>query len=211
MKKSANCMENALHECLLRRRLSFDIMRAINNLGIMSADQNRVSATRPATGDEARRCPANHNPYSSLNRRRFLACTSACFLGAAGVSRTAAGGFKPIDIGPVRDFARDGISEKFIQNNFFVIRHKGRIFATIATCPHKGNYLLLDPKNPSRIICSGHDAVFSPEGLPASGKVRQGLARFGISLTSQGRVLVNPDQQFAQNQWNTKGSFVAVQ
>lgn len=177
----------------------------------MNTDQSRISAKggAPRGADEPER--ASQSPLSWINRRRFLAFTSGCFFGLArSGSRAVAGAFKPIDIGPLQDFAGDGISEKFIQNNFFVTRNKGRLFAVIATCPHKGNYLLRDPKNAGRIICSGHDSVFTPEGVPVSGRVRQPLAHFGIALNPQGRVLVNPDQQFAQKQWNDKGSFIAV-
>lgn len=173
----------------------------------MKTDENPITTNHSALSDETKGGQAVHSPLSAINRRRFLAFTSGCFLGAAPV---LAGGSRPIDIGPLKDFARDGISEKFIQHNFFVIRNRGRLYATIATCPHKGNYLLVDPKNATRIICSGHDSVFNAEGMTTGGKAKRNLARFAIALNAQGRVLVNTDKDFQQTQWNDKASYVAV-
>jgi nitrite reductase/ring-hydroxylating ferredoxin subunit len=176
----------------------------------MRNDGDRFSAHRDRAGDQAGRTPENH-PLLPINRRRFLAYASAGFLGATvRAPRTLAGGFSPIDIGTLKDFPADAISEKFIEHNFFVIRHKGRLYASTAICPHKGNYLLRDPQDPNRIICSGHDSVFSPEGRRIAGKTTRGLTRFGIALNDQGRLLVDPDQQFSPQQWNEKRSYVAV-
>ena len=149
-------------------------------------------------------------PPDVLSRRKFAAITSGSILCAAcGIPRVA-GAFKPYDIGTLKDFSKDEISEKFIQNNFFVIRHEGRLFATIATCPHKGNYLLRNPRDAKQIICSGHDSVFDPKGVPSRGPVKRGLVRFAISLNAQGHVMVDTDKEFPQNQWNDKGCFIPV-
>lgn len=145
-----------------------------------------------------------------INRRRFLTFTSGCFLAAGAGAWAASGAIKLVDVGALKDFAEDGISEKFVRHNFFVTRHGGRLFATIATCPHKGNFLLRDPQDPSRIICSGHDSVFDPRGMPVSGRVKKGLTRFGIRVNEKGRVLVDPNKQFAQKQWDQKDSFVTL-
>lgn len=183
----------------------------MNYLVIMSEAERRVSNGHSLSTDPNRRAAESTSPLSALNRRRFLAFTSGCFLGVAGgATQAVAGAFKPIDVGALKDYPRDGISEKFVQNNFFVIRNRGRLYATIATCPHKGNYLLLNPKDATRIICSGHDSVFNADGLYVSGKARGSLARLGITLSPQGRVLVDTNREFPQPQWNDKASFVAV-
>ena len=145
-----------------------------------------------------------------LNRRRFLGFSSGLLFCAAATPRTLAGAFKPIDIGPLADFKTDEISTRFIRHNFFLIRREGRIYATIATCPHKGNYLFRDAKDPTRIICSGHDAVFDAAGKPIEGPVKTGLARFAISLNTEDRILVDTNKEFDQAKWKTKGSFIAM-
>lgn len=147
-------------------------------------------------------------PSGPINRRHFLATTTACLLAAGTTARAAGGKLRQVDAGTLKDLTKDGISEKFTKDNFFLIRHDGKVFATIATCPHKGNFLLRDSKNPGRIICSGHDSEFTAEGVPVAGRVKKGLTRFGISINDQGRILVTPDQKFEQKNWAQKGAFL---
>ena len=117
---------------------------------------------------------------------------------------------RPIDVGTVADYRRDGISEKFIQHDVFVIRRGGRLYACTAVCPHKANYLLLDPKDPTRIVCSGHDSTFTAEGKPTGGPARRPLVRYGIRVNEKQRVMVDMAQEFAAAQWDDTRSFVVV-
>lgn len=149
-------------------------------------------------------------PGHLADRRRFLGLASACCLGLGASTRALAGAFKPIDIGTLADFPDEGICEKHVSHNFFVVRRGGRLFAVIATCPHKGNFLLRDPQDATRIICSGHDSVFDPEGRPLNGPVRQGLARFAISMDADGRILVDPGRPFPQARWDDRASFIPL-
>ncbi|MEI7728631.1 MAG: Rieske 2Fe-2S domain-containing protein [Verrucomicrobiota bacterium] len=156
--------------------------------------------------------PQLRDAKPAMSRRKFVVVTSGClFCGTGGASRAFAGIGKPVDVGLLKEYAKDGISEKFVDRNFFVIRYQGRLFATIATCPHKGNFLVRDSRNANRIVCTGHDAVFTPGGVPTGGPVKRGLPRFAIALNDQGHVLVNPNQEFPQNEWNDKRSYLAVQ
>ncbi len=152
------------------------------------------------------------NALDPITRRRFLGSCSGCLLAAAALTPRAASaaGRKPIDVGPLKDFATEAISEKFVRHDFFVIRHGKRLYATIATCPHEGNYLFRDEKGGKKIVCSGHDSVFDAEGKPVSGRVKKGLVRFGIAVDKRGHVLVNKDLEFPQAKWNEKLSYVPV-
>lgn len=147
----------------------------------------------------------------SLSRRGFLCKSCGCVLaGQAIASRAQAAYGDPIPVGTVKDYPVDEISEKYVQYNFFVIRNKGRLFATIATCPHKGSCLFRDTANPKEIGCSGHDSVFDIEGRPLRGKVHQGLDRFRIFVDDKGTVRVDPDKKFPEEQWESQESFVPV-
>ncbi len=156
--------------------------------------------------------PSDQRCEGSLpNRRQVLGICSGCALACATTApRVLAAWGDPIPVGALKDYTKDEISEKHIQHNFFVTRHEGRLFATIATCPHKENYLLRNTKNPKRITCSGHDAVFDPAGKPISGPVRQGLVRFGIAVDDTGIVRVDPNKQFPETKWDEAGSFIPV-
>ncbi|MCA9147356.1 MAG: Rieske 2Fe-2S domain-containing protein [Planctomycetaceae bacterium] len=156
--------------------------------------------------------PCENSLQSSLpTRRRVLGICSGCALACAATSpRVLADWNDPIPVGALKDYTKDEISEEYVQHNFFVTRHEGRLFATIATCPHKQNYLLRNTKDPKRITCTGHDAVFDPAGKPLSGPVRQGLVRFGIAVDDKGIVQVDPNKQFSEAKWDDVGSFIAV-
>jgi nitrite reductase/ring-hydroxylating ferredoxin subunit len=141
--------------------------------------------------------PSDQRCEGSLvpSRRQVLGVCSGCALAyAATGSRVLAAGVDPFPVGTLKDYTKDEISEKYIQHNFFVTRHKDRLFATIATCPNKENFLFLNLRNPKEINCSGHDAVFDPAGKPISGPVRQGLVRFGIAVNEKGIVRVDTNK-----------------
>ena len=144
-------------------------------------------------------------------RRQFLALASGCLLCAtAGRPRARAGTDRPVDVGPLAGYPRDVISEEFIQYDLFVIRHRGKLFACTAVCPHKANALLRSPQKPDTIVCSGHDSDFTPEGLPRGGPARRALVRYGISLTEKGRIMVDTSREFPQARWNDKSSYLEV-
>ena len=156
--------------------------------------------------------PSNEST-NSLTRRHLLCLSSgcACALAAAhNAPRAQAAWGDAIDVGAVKDYTKDVISEKYVQYNFFVIRNKSRLYATIATCPHKENYLLVNSKNPREIICSGHDSVFDPRGAPSGGPVETGLVRFGISVDDKGHARVNINKVYPQEQWEDPKSYVSL-
>jgi nitrite reductase/ring-hydroxylating ferredoxin subunit len=146
-----------------------------------------------------------------LARRSFLRLASGCLLGGAAISLDArASTARLIDVGTLKDYPRDEISEKYIQHDIFVIRHAGRLFAATAVCPHKANALLLSPDDPALIICSGHDSQFSPEGIPLRGQARRPLVRYAISAGAGGRLQVDLSREFTRPRWDDKASYVAI-
>ncbi|HPA18416.1 MAG TPA: Rieske (2Fe-2S) protein [Verrucomicrobiae bacterium] len=146
-----------------------------------------------------------------IGRRRFLAlacCGCAC--GAGRVSRILASEAKPVDVGVPSDFPKDGISDRFTGENFFVIRRDGRLYATTSICSHMGEPLLRDSQDDTRIKCSGHESVFDNEGRVLVGPATQGLARLGIALNAEGHIIVDPAQSFPEIKWEEKGSFLEL-
>jgi nitrite reductase/ring-hydroxylating ferredoxin subunit len=155
--------------------------------------------------------PASSAPSAVYPRRRFLALTSGCLLcGAAGIATARAATDRPIDVGTMADYPTDVISEKHIQHDVFVIRHQGKLFACTAVCPHKASYLLLDPKDPGKIICSSHDWKFNSEGRPANSRARRPLVRYGISVKENERIWVDTARQFQPAQWDDAACFLVV-
>jgi nitrite reductase/ring-hydroxylating ferredoxin subunit len=150
-------------------------------------------------------------PAAAYPRRQFLALTSGCLLcGAAGMAPARAATDRPIEIGTMADYPKDVISEKYIQHDIFVIRHQGKVFACTAVCPHKASFLLLDPKDPTRIICSSHDWKFTPEGLPLRPPARRPLVRYAIAVKENDRIWVDTSRQFQPAQWDDAACFLGV-
>ena len=117
----------------------------------------KTDANQPAV----QHCPGCTGHQHLLSRRRFLAAGSGCILGALGVAAGAEAAKVPtVDIGTLKDFAEDGISEKFTKDDFFVLRHQGKLFAASTTCPHMGNTLRLDSQDATRILCGNHGSTF---------------------------------------------------
>jgi nitrite reductase/ring-hydroxylating ferredoxin subunit len=156
------------------------------------------------------RAPIPAAAAPALCRRRFLALASGGIAGCALAPRSAAATDRPIDVGELQDYPQDGVSEKFVQHDVFVIRHGAKLFACTAICPHKANLLLADPKVADQIICSGHDSIFSLEGVPKRGPARRALERYAIARNPAGRIIVDPSRSFRQAQWNDPASFLAV-
>lgn len=174
-------------------------------------DLSHGVAPRSATGPTA-------GGRRALSRRRFLAistCGCACAAGRAeGAGDPGAKpepGLKPVDIGAPSEFPKDGISEKFGEHEFFVIRQYGRLYATTSICSHMGNPLLVDPEDDTRIICSGHESVFDADGRVVVGPASHSLVRLGVALNDEGHILVNPGRKFPEDKWEEKGSYLAIE
>src|SRR5690349_18339740 len=116
-----------------------------------------------------------------MNRREFVVLGSAiaagCALCACGADVLAAPGDKPaagggatggkVDIGPMTDYASDGITDKFMRpNKFAVVRNDGKIYACSARCTHKSSPLKVKD---GHFACPSHGSEFSPQGTVTKG------------------------------------------
>lgn len=177
----------------------------------MKADRNQRGGSDCTCCSDDGPCTEKHRRRQVLDRRRFLAIGSGCVLGALGATTAeAADKSAAVDIGKLKDFAEDGISEAFVKHEFFVIRDDGRLFAASTTCPHKGNSLHKDQDDSSRIVCDGHGSTFNASGTVAIGPATSGLVRLGIAVNAEGHVIVNPREEFPQDNWSDAKSYIDV-
>jgi nitrite reductase/ring-hydroxylating ferredoxin subunit len=134
-----------------------------------------------------------------------------CILGAWGAAAGAAASKRPlIDIGTLKKFPEDGISEEFTKDDFFVMRYQSKLFAASTTCPHMGGILQRDSQDSTRIKCNLHGSVFDGEGIATVGPASTGLIRFGVAANKEGHVMVDPNKEFPQDKWTDKGCYVEV-
>jgi len=154
-----------------------------------------------------------------LNRREFVvlssvlaagcalcACGGAEALAAPGDKGSAAGAGGKIDIGPMSDYASDGITDKFMRpNKFFVVRNDGKIYACSARCTHKSSPLKVKD---GHFACPSHGSEFSPQGTVTKGPAKSSLVRYAISKNDAGHLLVDTAKSFNEKDWEKPEAFV---
>src|SRR4051812_21695770 len=116
---------------------------------------------------------------TGISRRGFIAAVATC-AGcplAAGVLAAAEAG--SVDLGPVADFAKDGIVDRWgATQGFFLVRRGRRLFPPSAICTHRKVTLA---SVDGQLKCPKHGSVFTADGSVRKGPARRGLPRFGIS------------------------------
>ena len=157
-----------------------------------------------------------------MNRREFVVLGSAiaagCALCACGAEAFAApgdkgsmagssgGGGGKIDIGPLTDYASDGITDKFMRpNRFAVVRNDGKIYACSARCTHKSSPLKVKD---GHFACPSHGSEFSSQGTVTKGPAKSSLVRYAISKNDAGHLIVDTSKSFSEKDWEKPESFV---
>ncbi len=155
---------------------------------------------------------------SEMSRRKFAMVTAAgvcacCASAEAGQERgteSEVPATQPesptIDVGTVTDFAHEGIFDRFQQPRKVLVYRQGeRLYASTAQCSHKRCTLMVI--DATALKCPCHGSAFDINGVPVNGPATVALFRIGISI-SNGRVVVDPRQQFAEADWEQPGAFI---
>ena len=141
---------------------------------------------------------------AEMNRRQFvqatvaLACAACCTCEA--LAEGAGTSSKVIDCGSVSDFAKDGITDKWVlKDRFFIVRNEGKLYAPTAICSHKGSTLKL---REGTIFCAKHGSKFDENGEPTKGPAKLSLYRYKITKDDKGHVIVDKSKQFDERDWD---------
>ncbi len=103
------------------------------------------------------------------------------------------------------------VVDRFKDQNFWVVRHQGIIYALSTTCTHLGctpNWLEREEK----FKCPCHGSGFKITGVNFEGPAPRPLERWGISLAEDGQILVDKSKKFQKEmgQWDNPESFIKV-
>jgi len=147
-----------------------------------------------------------------LDRRQFVAAcvgaTCAACPALRALGEAAAAKAEPVDVGPLEQYRAAGIYDpQGSGRRFFLVSRGGRVYAVSATCTHKSVALAVKD---GALKCPRHGSAFSSEGKVTKAPARKALPRFGVRLSGDGRLLVDPAMVFPQGEWDDDGSFVAV-
>ncbi|MGF1634325.1 MAG: ubiquinol-cytochrome c reductase iron-sulfur subunit [Phycisphaerae bacterium] len=146
-----------------------------------------------------------------IDRRLFVtsAC-AACALAATGRVSAALDDAKVHAVGTLADYPKDGIYDAFARRQrFFLVREGGRLYAVSALCTHKA-YLLRFDKDQDELQCPGHQSRFDEKGRVLNGPADMALPRHKISADAGGKLTVDRNVEFFEDQWDEAGAFVAV-
>lgn len=152
---------------------------------------------------------------NEISRREFVAAATvaacACLLCPSTLLRAAGANPAPLSIGALKDFAQDGVVDKWARSNgFFVIRQEGKLYASSSLCTHKGTARLNTKPADGQFVCNQHGSRFTLRGTVAHGPARRALPRYAIRVGDDGAVVVDTSQRFEEDQWSEPASFVKI-
>jgi len=101
------------------------------------------------------------------------------------------------------------VVDRFKDQNFWVVRYQGIIYALSTTCTHLGctpNWLEREEK----FKCPCHGSGFKITGVNFEGPAPRPLERWGISIGEDGQILVDKSKKFQKEmgQWDNPESYI---
>lgn len=145
-----------------------------------------------------------------MNRRDFVAI-SALTIGAASTgcmhldSPPTTG---TVDIGSPGDFAQVGVNDRFAKSHkLLIVRTTDRLYVLSSVCTHRGCTLGVKENS---ILCPCHGSKFSNDGQRIAGPAVDPLIRYGVSLDSNNRLIVDRSRMFDENHGDDVGAFVTM-
>jgi len=158
---------------------------------------------------------------SLLGRRDFLSRATLWSLGASLVGgallglrtlwpRTGKASALRFDAGRPRDYAVGQVGSGLLRDHWvWVVRSEEGFFALSARCTHLGCRLRHDATR-GRFHCNCHGSTFSLEGAVLRGPAARHLERVFITLTPDGRLVVDPEVRYRREhgEWRQPGAFV---
>jgi nitrite reductase/ring-hydroxylating ferredoxin subunit len=116
---------------------------------------------------------------------------------------------KPVDVGPLSDYSKDGVTQKFAKkpNYLFLVRKDGKLYACLSMCTHKYRPLTVKA---DEFYCNAHKSEFSFEGTVTNGPAKDSLPRYKITTDDNGHVIVDCSKEFKESEWDDKDSYIAI-
>jgi cytochrome b6-f complex iron-sulfur subunit len=110
------------------------------------------------------------------------------------------------------DNYEDGkVVERYKDQNAWIVRYQGKIYALSTTCTHLGctpNWL----ERENKFKCPCHGSGFYITGINFEGPAPRPLERWAISVGDDGQLVVDKSKKFQQErgEWNNPESFIKV-
>lgn len=117
-----------------------------------------------------------------------------------------------VKVGLPDEYDQDGkVIEKFKDQNIWVVRNNGVIYALSTTCTHLGctpNWL----ESAQKFKCPCHGSGFYISGINFEGPAPRPLERWAISVGDDGQLVVDKSKKFQQErgEWTNQESYIKV-
>jgi cytochrome b6-f complex iron-sulfur subunit len=165
---------------------------------------------------------------STADRRRFLLLGSWLSVGWASLAATAGVWgvsflrylfpnivIEPspnrVKVGFVESFPDGQVAEQFKEQNIWIVRKDGFLFALSTTCTHLGCTINWQ-ENAQKFKCPCHGSGYTIAGINVEGPSQRPLERWGIALADDGEIVVDKGRVFQHERgdWNNPESFLRV-
>ena len=108
-------------------------------------------------------------------------------------------------------FEEDKVTDRYQDQNTWIVRHGGIIYALSTTCTHLGctpNWL----EREAKFKCPCHGSGFYITGINFEGPAPRPLERWAVRIGDDGQIVVDKSKKFQQErgEWSNPESFIKV-
>ena len=116
-----------------------------------------------------------------------------------------------VKVGLPESYEEGKVVERFKDQNIWVVRNAGQIYALSTTCTHLGctpNWL----ESAQKFKCPCHGSGFYISGVNFEGPAPRPLERWGLSVGEDGQLVVDKSKKFQaeRGDWSNVESFITV-
>jgi cytochrome b6-f complex iron-sulfur subunit len=116
-----------------------------------------------------------------------------------------------VKVGFADTYDEGKVVERYKDQNMWIVRNEGRIYALSTTCTHLGctpNWL----EKEAKFKCPCHGSGFYMSGINFEGPAPRPLERWGISVGDDGQIVVDKSKKFQQErgEWSSSESYIKV-
>lgn len=116
-----------------------------------------------------------------------------------------------VKVGPPDTYDEGKVVERFKDQNIWVVRAEGKIYALSTTCTHLGCTPSWQEAN-QKFKCPCHGSGFYISGINFEGPAPRPLERWAVALGDDGQIVVDKSRKFQQErgEWSNPESFIQV-
>lgn len=116
-----------------------------------------------------------------------------------------------VKVGLPEGYEEGKVIEKYKDQNIWVVRYEGKIYALSTTCTHLGctpNWL----ESAQKFKCPCHGSGFYISGINFEGPAPRPLERWAVAVGDDGQIIVDKSRKFQQErgEWSNPESFIQV-